>query len=159
LAAVVSLSVAACSATSREGFGEGGTSVSTTQSGEGGASVITTSAGMGGATGDGGGGAGAGAKGDPTPPDLVVLRAQAGSMGEDAGNGMNKWQTVRSALTAFMQQPNTVGIGMGIQYFGLPQPSVTGCTALSCTKDADCTGGCTMCMPQGICYTTFNPDV
>jgi hypothetical protein len=48
---------------------------------------------------------------------------------------------------------------MGIQYFGLPDALVPDCPAQSCTTDADCTGGCTVCNPGGVCHGPYNGDV
>ena len=48
---------------------------------------------------------------------------------------------------------------MGLQLFGLQQPSVPGCSAFPCAQDADCGSGCTTCMPQGRCQAPYNPDI
>ncbi len=128
-----------------------------------GGGFTTSSAGGGGAgiggAGVGGGCSGTSTKATPIPLDILVMLDQSGSMSDDAGNGMTKWETVKGALTGFMQQPTAAGIGMGIQYFGVGQPLVPGCYALQCTTDADCVGGCGMCLAQGICQAPFNPDV
>lgn len=98
-------------------------------------------------------------KAQPIPLDIFVMLDQSGSMALDAGNLLSRWDTVKQAISEFVKQPDAAGIGIGIQYFGLPDPSPHGCTTQTCAKDADCTGGCTICMPQGLCQGPFNPDI
>jgi hypothetical protein len=150
-----------CSATSGTGSAGAGATASSASvaSASGGFTTSSAADGVTSSVGTGGGCAGTATKAQPIPLDIFVMLDQSGSMLEDAGNGMTKWQTVKSALTTFMQEPSTAGIGMGIQYFGLPQPAVPGCTAQSCTSDTDCTGGCTLCLPQGVCQSGWNPDI
>ncbi len=123
--------------------------------GGGGASPVVTIA-----AGAGGGCIGTSVKAEPIPLDIVVMLDQSGSMINPAGNGMSKWKTVQTALTTFVQQPKAAGIGIGLQYFGLGDPSTHGCALQSCVTDQDCTKGCTTCLPQGVCQApSFNPDV
>src|SRR5690242_4398587 len=51
--------------------------------------------------GDGGACVGVASKATPIPLDISVMLDQSGSMLIDAGNGMNRWQTVTAALTSF----------------------------------------------------------
>jgi hypothetical protein len=54
------------------------------------------------------------------PLDLVVLVDSSGSMAElVAGAGLTKWQMVRAALSAFVKDPGSSGLGIGLQYFPL----------------------------------------
>jgi hypothetical protein len=158
-------SCAAGSQTSGSGAGGGaggsaGASSSSGLSSTGGSGGgIAMATGAGGTSGVGGGCVGVSSKADPIPLDIFVMLDQSGSMLTDAGNGMSRWQTVQSAFTTFVQQPSAAGIGMGIQYFGLPDPSVPGCQQQTCTGDGDCMMGCTTCMPQGVCESSFNPDI
>jgi hypothetical protein len=76
---------------------------------------------------------------------------------QDAGNGMTKWQSVKSAISMFVQQDGLEGIALGIQYFGLPVPDVPGCTQQTCNSNGDCTGGCTTCS-SGVCHSSYNGD-
>jgi hypothetical protein len=160
--ALICITAGACTATSgtTSSGGPGGsgavTSTASTSTGNGGG---FTSATGGGAGGSGGGCVGTSIKAEPSPLDIFVMLDQSGSMLQDAGNSLSRWKTIQSALTAFVKQPATSGIGMGLQFFGLPQPSVPGCSAFPCSKDADCGNGCTVCMPQGLCQAPFNPDV
>ncbi len=122
--------------------------------GNGGASAVETIA-----AGAGGGCVGTSIKAEPIPLDIVVMLDQSGSMKDPAGNGLTKWKTVQNALTSFVQQPKAAGIGIGLQYFGLGDPSTHGCALKSCITDQDCTNGCTTCLPQGVCQSPFNPDI
>jgi hypothetical protein len=54
------------------------------------------------------------------PLDLVVLVDSSGSMAElVAGAGLTKWQMVQAALYAFVKDPGSSGLGIGLQYFPL----------------------------------------
>jgi hypothetical protein len=140
--------------------GSGGSSSSTGLSSTGGSGGgIMMATGTGGTTGTGGSCVGVSSKADPIPLDIFVMLDQSGSMNLDAGNGMSRWQTVQTAFGMFVQQPSAKGIGMGIQYFGLPDPAVHGCAQQTCMGDGDCMMGCTTCMPQGLCESGFNPDI
>lgn len=141
--------------------GSGGGAAATTASStiaSTGAGLVTSSS-SGGSGGFGGGCAGVAIKVEPIPLDIFVMLDQSGSMSQDAGNLLSRWQTVKQALTTFVQEPTTAGIGIGIQYFGLPQPLVPGCYAISCVTEADCVGGCGLCHPAGVCQAPYNPDI
>jgi hypothetical protein len=56
------------------------------------------------------------------PLDLFVMQDQSGSMKETTSTGVTKWEAVKAAFKAFMDDPANAGIGIGIQYFGLPNP-------------------------------------
>jgi hypothetical protein len=162
-AAVTSLGIAigACSASSTSsstGGGTGGVAATSSSTGTGGA-FTSSSAASGGSTGAGGGCVGTSFAAEPVPLDIFVMLDQSGSMNLSAGNGMSRWESVKAAITSFVQQPATAGIGMGIQYFGLGQPSVAGCYVIECTSDADCINGCGPCNSSGVCSSQYNPDV
>jgi hypothetical protein len=131
--------------------GSGGSSGALT--GTGGSSG--TLAGAGGSTqGVGGGCAGLSSTAQKAPLDLYIMFDQSGSMEDPpAGGGGTKWSAVASALTTFVQQPQSSGIGVGIQYF--PLSSGASCNVLQCASDADCGAGCGPCeMPVpgfGVC--------
>lgn len=57
--------------------------------------------------------------------DLYVMMDQSGSMLEKAANGQTKWDATKQALTAFLNDPASGTIGVGIQYFPLPGPGTT----------------------------------
>ena len=57
------------------------------------------------------------------PLDMYILVDQSKSMNEDTGTpNVNKWQAVAQALNAFVTDANSAGIGVAVQYFGLPAP-------------------------------------
>jgi hypothetical protein len=102
--------------------------------------------------------AGESATAQQQPLDIFIMLDQSGSMDEKTGNGSSKWVAVTGALNAFVAQPSAAGIGVGIQYFGLPPGGGGGggggggCTnGASCSTSADCGGGtCTF----GVCLCT-----
>lgn len=164
LVTFLSLSAAAgCSAAADNpapgGGGAGGTGANGGSMSSTGGSLTTTGASTGGA-GVGGGCTETKFVADPLPLDLLVMLDQSGSMLQDAGNGNTKWNTVKAALTAFVQARDSEGIGIGLQYFGIPQPLVAGCYQQTCTVDADCEAtGCGQCLEtSGVCQAPYNGD-
>jgi hypothetical protein len=116
----------------------GGAGNGTGQGGEGGL-VFTTSSGAGGAGGDGGSAACVGqtVQAELVPLDLYIMLDSSGSMLEKSGamgTGVAKWDAVKGALTAFVQDPGSAGIGVGLQYFPLQPPGVPD----SCTSNNQC---------------------
>src|SRR5688572_4479029 len=47
---------------------------------------------------------------EPFPLDIFVMLDQSGSMSMDAGNLLTRWQTVKNAITQFVQQDEVAGI-------------------------------------------------
>ncbi len=70
------------------------------------------------------------------PLDLFIMLDKSASM-TDSVTGGTKWSTVTTALKAFFTDPANAALGVGIQYFGLPQ---TKTPPSSCTQDSDCGG-------------------
>ncbi len=64
------------------------------------------------------------------PLDLLLLVDASGSMGDPVGMS-TKWDTARAALSAFVQDPRSAGLGVGLQFFpsSIEKP---------CTRDQDC---------------------
>ena len=64
------------------------------------------------------------------PVDLMLLLDTSGSMTESAGMG-NKWEAAQSALSAFVRDPRSAGLGAGLQFYpgGRERP---------CMNDMDC---------------------
>lgn len=98
----------------------------------------------GGGNGQGGGPdcAGTLVMGEPVPVDVYVMLDISGSMLTATGGPNNKWDSIRAALSAFLMDADSAGLGVAIQYFplqaaGAPQ---------SCTASADCgtSGPCLM---------------
>ncbi len=108
----------------------------------------------------GGGCVGTKSVAEPLPLDLFIMLDQSGSMLQGAGNGESRWDTVVAAITAFVQAPESVGIGVGLQFFGIAQPLVAGCYQQACTSDADCEAtGCGQCLESsGVCQAPYNGD-
>jgi len=110
-------------------------------------------------TGVGGGCAGIDKTAEKVPLDMYIMLDQSGSMSDPASGGGTKWDAVESALSAFVNQPEAAGIGVGIQYF--PLASGANCNVPQCTVDGDCGAGCGPCMllgPFGICTGFGNSD-
>ena len=113
-----------------------------------------------------------------TPLDIYIMLDSSGSMeGTVAGTTQTKWDAVRSALTMFVQDQRSAGLGVGLQYFPLLRPGVpdicelasdcagfgpcdilrtcSGGTMITpCTTNADCRGGLGQCVRLGICNVT-----
>jgi hypothetical protein len=68
-----------------------------------------------------------------TPLDMFIMMDQSGSMDDPTGTSLTKWEAVTQALSAFLQDPASAGISVGIQYFPLP----TGALADDSCKVAD----------------------
>ena len=56
------------------------------------------------------------------PLDLYIMLDSSGSMAGTVAGNQTKWDAVRGALTAFLRDPKSAGLGVGIQYFPLFQP-------------------------------------
>jgi hypothetical protein len=80
------------------------------------------------------------------PLDLYFMMDTSGSMDDLVAAGQSKWQTVVSAMTTFVGDPASTGIGMGLEYFPLLEAGVPA----SCTSSPQCNGA-GPCL-QSICY-------
>jgi Mg-chelatase subunit ChlD len=81
-------------------------------------------------------------EGKLVPVDLLFLLDTSGSMEERAGE-KSKWRSVRDAIEAFMRDPQSAGLGVGLKTF--PEP------LKPCTSDAECGGGKEYCGRKGAC--------
>lgn len=144
-AAAAALVWAACSASNSDDD-ESSESGSGAGSGQGGLDFTGSG---GGDTGSSSGGACAGEDytAEEQPLDMYIMLDQSGSMDGTTASG-TRWSEVTGALSAFMAQPATAGIGVGIQYF----PIETGLMCpLTCFSDIDCGSMCGPCfgaLPQ-----------
>jgi hypothetical protein len=70
------------------------------------------------------------------PLDLYIMMDSSGSMLDllSATGTATKWSAVRDALIAFVQDPQSAGLSVGLQYFPLLQPGVP----MGCAADRDC---------------------
>jgi hypothetical protein len=71
--------------------------------------------------------------GMPVPLDIYVMLDRSSSM-LDQVNGSTKWDAVRNALTTFITDPASDGIGIGLQFFPQHDPNVPN----SCTTSTEC---------------------
>ncbi|WP_437274956.1 vWA domain-containing protein [Sorangium sp. So ce375] len=174
------------------GSGTGGETGSGAGSGMGGETGSASGTGGHGGTGGGpsssaGEGAGGGAScvgetraAEPTPLDLYIMLDASGSMEELLATGGTKWRAVTQALEDFFTDPQSEGLGVGLQYFPQMADDVpTTCTnneqcgdngpcALRvcrsslattveiCVTDTDCSEG-DECMDLGACSRTGDP--
>jgi hypothetical protein len=112
--------------------------------------------------------------------DMYIMLDRSGSMTEPTGAGPSKWDAIRKALTSFVQDPQSDGLGVGLQYFplgtaGVPEtcqkdsdcgsqggqclskaclPPLFGAgsaTFMQCLSDADCPRNSQGCAPYGVC--------
>ena len=86
------------------------------------------------------------------PLDLMLLIDTSASMTESAGMG-NKWEAAQSALSAFVRDPRSAGLGAGLQFYpgGRERP---------CMTDLDCggaTAGSFYCKPRQACIGPGGP--
>ncbi len=58
--------------------------------------------------------------------DVFIMFDQSASMNGMEGN-QTRWAAVTQATTGFIQSPDSAGIGVGIQYFGLGAPGIEDC--------------------------------
>jgi hypothetical protein len=112
-------------------------------------------------------------KAERLPLDIYVMLDSSGSMSEVTATGQTKWDAISAALTAFMTDPNSAGLGVGLQYFPLTKAGVppgcavdgdcvgsgpcnilktcaAGSQVVECQKDSDCGRG-DVCIPLGGC--------
>jgi Mg-chelatase subunit ChlD len=66
--------------------------------------------------------------------DMYVMLDRSGSMRAMTGAGATKWDAIRQALSNFVQDAKSSGLGVGLQYFPLGAPGVPE----SCSADIDC---------------------
>lgn len=121
------------------GPGSGGGTTSFNEGGEG--------AGFneGASDGDGGGCAGETHNAEKVPLDMYLMLDQSGSMSDPPASGSGtRWEAVEAAISAFVAQGESAGIGVGIQYF--PLQSGASCNVAQCMTDVECGVGCGPCM-------------
>jgi hypothetical protein len=114
------------------------------------------------------------------PLDIYIMMDSSGSMDDyiATGSTTTKWQAVHDAIVAFLNDPQSAGLGVGIQYFPLEQPGVPDtcetnntcgnygpcdilntCSMTStitpCQTNADCTRGQGTCVRLGVCSSGY----
>ncbi len=125
---------AGAAGTDTGGIGTGGSGGDVGGTGGG----ITVSGGASGAGGSGGSGgiaecAGDISKAELLPLDIYVMLDSSSSM-LDLAAGDTKWAAVSRALSAFVTDAGSAGIGVGLQFFPLADPTVPA----ECNADAEC---------------------
>jgi hypothetical protein len=70
------------------------------------------------------------------PLDLYIMMDSSGSMAALTASNQTKWDAVRGALTTFLRDPSSSGLGVGIQYFPLFRAGVPA----TCETDGNCAG-------------------
>jgi hypothetical protein len=70
--------------------------------------------------------------------DLFIEQDLSGSMTTSTPGGINRWDAARSAISAFILDPQSVGLGLGIGYFPVDQTCVT---STDCGTFGTCTNG------------------
>jgi hypothetical protein len=92
------------------------------------------------------------------PVDLLLLVDASGSMDQMSGT-QTKWQRTRTALEAFVKDPGSAGLGVGVTFF----PGRAADQMRTCTSDADCAGFSdsimNSCRVRGACYAPGVPLV
>ena len=58
----------------------------------------------------------------PVEVDMYVMLDRSDSMRETTGAGNTKWDAIREALTSFVTDSQSDGLGVGLQYFPLGAP-------------------------------------
>ncbi len=147
LGALFAVGLLACSASTTDtglggsnsggsgGSGNGTGSFNSTGNGSGGTMSAGTFSGgtMSGGTMSGGVGGGCATttqQAQKIPLDMYIMLDESGSMDLSVGGGQTRWTAVTTALDAFIQQSQSAGLGVGIQFFGLgPDPNNASCSA------------------------------
>jgi hypothetical protein len=122
--------------------GNGGTAsngAGTNSGGVGGDPFGNAGPGVGAGAGSGGVGGDASCAGERStaqlvPLDLYIMLDASGSMNEETTAGVTKWDAVTDALSTFFTDPQSAGLGVGLQYFPLRDPDVPD----SCTNSSQC---------------------
>jgi hypothetical protein len=73
---------------------------------------------------------------EPVPLDLYVTVDISKSLNLTTSAGPTKWDAVKTALNTFFADPKSMGLGAGLGFFPLIQPSLA--TTATCTADTPC---------------------
>lgn len=88
------------------------------------------------------------------PLDLFVMVDSSGSMVDPTGAGGSKWDAVKAALTAFLRDPRSNGLGVALQYFPLFHPGVPE----YCSTESQC-GDFGPCLRLNTCIGGNRQDI
>lgn len=76
------------------------------------------------------------ARAEKLPLDLYVMMDSSGSMVDPTAQGPSKWEAVKAALISFLNDGQSAGLAVGIQYFPQARPNVPA----ECFSDGACNG-------------------
>lgn len=138
---------------SGEGPGFGG-SIGGGQGGGGGGSIDAGQGGQGGLD-EAGACAGDSFQGKVAPLDMFLIVDRSGSMVQGP-----KWQDMSAAIEAFVQDPASADLGVGLQYFPLPNDNKcpAPCVADQACAAANCNCTTHTCTNSVCSCTVFGPD-
>jgi hypothetical protein len=88
-------------------------------------------------------------KGQVLPLDLYIMQDTSGSMWTLIAQNESKYAAVKSALTTFVNDPGSDGMGVGLQFFPVNKSGEPS----SCTASTDCSGGSTDFCLKSICLS------
>jgi hypothetical protein len=93
------------------------------------------------------------------PLDLYVMMDSSKSMLEQTAGGSSKWKAVTDAMGAFLRDPSSAGLGVGLKYFPDEEPGVPE----KCTDSSQCStfGPCDQrraCVTMGTRTTVITAD-
>jgi Mg-chelatase subunit ChlD len=143
--------------TSQNQSGRGGATGAGGNPGAGGSLSVGGGISVAGSVGNAGGGglmtcAGEVAQAMQVPLDIYIMLDSSASMLDETSGGATKWQAVTNALATFLEDPQSSGMSVGLQFFPLRDPSVP----TTCTSNAECGS-------HGPCFLTFcqnaGPDI
>jgi Mg-chelatase subunit ChlD len=91
----------------------------------------------------------------PAPLDIYVMLDISMSMMDTTAGGGSKWDAVKRAITAFVQDTTSANLSVGIQYFPLRKANVP----KSCSADNECAGAGGPCTLKWCSkYSTLVPN-
>ena len=90
--------------------------------------------------------------------DMYIMLDRSDSMRAPTGTGESKWDAIRKALTAFVSDPASEGLGVGLQYF----PLAAAGKPEECFMDPQCGANdfclrVAACVPTSASQTTLTP--
>ncbi|HEX3854247.1 MAG TPA: VWA domain-containing protein, partial [Polyangiaceae bacterium] len=71
---------------------------------------------------------------EPIPLDMYIMLDTSASMLDPTSATVTKWDAVKTALTSFLNDTASAGLGVGLQFFPLTKPNAP----TSCMSNADC---------------------
>ncbi|MBK6691118.1 MAG: VWA domain-containing protein [Myxococcales bacterium] len=81
------------------------------------------------------------------PLDLYMMVDSSGSMADKTAGGTTKWADVQTALKAFVDDPASAGLGVGLEFF----PSLVAGVPEDCETDSACTPAGGSCWYRRAC--------